>query len=302
MSHEERRKAAKQAFDDVELDDGARRRSLDRLFAAMQARYELEIGWYHTYANRSQGWSRLVRTGAAFFGGASILLVAVGAFADSLWPCATLPAANVATISAVVAGLILLIDQVGQITPSYTRWRVAEYRLRVHRLDFETAFRRAFGAKAEAEIDRNVFNEANSMASEAFGDVMEEILKETESWQQGVEKGLEVLQQRLAKAETEGRTRTKEAAAKQEEREREQEAVGLTVVVAKDGRTGPLKVEIRSALDSSPVASSKVQPGQTAGFAVLPGLYEARLLDAAGDTIGSRTQRIPSGNDAQIDL
>jgi hypothetical protein len=247
------RDSAREQFHAVRFDPASPKASLEGLLNKALARFDVEIGWYDRHAGRRRFASAVIRTTAVVLAAVSIALLDIAAFLPEALPADGIKGvapASWATLSALGAGIVLMIDQVGQVTKRYTRWRLIEYKLRIHRVDFEAQFLKAFGAKPDSEVTANLFNEAKAMATEAYGDVLDEIHAETESWKEGVEAGIELLRERLKTIKTEARSRVERATEKretersaQEEKEKDEQLqrapVALNVTVEKlDGRGG----------------------------------------------------------------
>lgn len=313
--YENKRDTAHQQFIAVPFDAAQRKMSLDELFAKALARYDVEIGWYDKHAGRRRIWSGAVRILAVGLGGASALLLDFSAFSVGSGVTAVFgpEATAIATVLAVLAGIVLLYDLVFSITKRYTRWRVTEYRIRIMRAGFEVAYLNGFGHLTDAKIDEKVFNDAKTMAAKDFSTVLEEIKAETESWQQDLESAMTSLRQRIETTSQEARkaveeTATKMAADEREkqqklvEEKRKQEPVILNVLIEQsDGRVAPLSLV---AIDKDGAISKRItdaSPGRTYPFVLPPGPYAFRLLDMADKELNAKAKRLVSEKRRRLD-
>lgn len=314
--YEKGRDNAKLALDQLQFDNDNRIDSLRDVCAKSLARYDAEIEWYDGHADRRRFLSGAIRLITVLLGTASILLINVRAFdtkfaEDGLFGL-DLPA--LATAFAIIAGGVLLVDLVFQVTPRYARWRVIEYTIRIMRTAFEVKFNKQFGALANDGIDGSIFNNAKILAIESFKDVEEEIKAETERWQQNLDKAMTTLQQKIDKTAEEVKKTAKDVSTstlaaekerqKSEEQERKKvEPVLLDVTLAEDAtRAWPLTLVVLDKRGEEIKRKSNAAPGQTLPFTLVPGPYVFRLIDKVDEEITSKSKRVEPETDAALSI
>lgn len=314
--YETGRDNAKRALDQLQFDKDNQTESLRDVCTKSLARYDAEIEWYDGHADRRRFLSGAIRLIAVLLGTASILLINVRAFdtgfAENGVFGLELPA--VATACAIIAGGVLLLDLVFQVTPRYARWRVIEYTIRIMRTAFEVEFNKQFGALADNKIDGGTFNKARILAIESFKAVEEEIKAETESWQQNLDKAMATLQQKIdktaedvKKTSKEVSTRTLAAEKERQELEKQErkkvEPVLLDVTIAEDAtRTLPSTLVVLDKRGEEIKRKLNARPGQTYPFTLVPGPYVFRLLDKADKEITSKSKRMAPETDETISI
>lgn len=314
--YEKLRDTTKHALEKLRFNENEKIKNIQEICTKSLARYDAEIEWYDGHADRRRFLSGAIRFITVFLGTASILLINVRAFdskfAENGFFGLELPA--VATAFAIIAGGILLLDLVFQITPRYTCWRVMEYTIRILRTTFEVEFNKKFGALEVDKLDEKTFNEAKIFAIESFKNVETEIKAETESWQKNLNNSMKSLQQKIDKTADEVNKTVREVATstlttekerqKQEEKEKKRvEPVLLDVTLAKDAaRVEPLTLVIANKSGEEIRRKSNATPGQTVPFLLVPGPYIFRLLDKADKEIASKSLRLVSEKDSILSI
>ncbi len=314
--YEKERDNAKQEFEQLQFDDGKKLECLRQICYKTLDRYDAEIEWFDAHADRRRFGSGAIRFIAVLLGTASLTLINIRAFDTAF---ATngffgIQLSAIATALALVAGGILLLDTVFQVTPRYACWRVMEYTIRILRTTFEAEFNKTYGALDEDKIDRTVFNKAKILAIESFKNVEAEIKAETERWQQNLDSAMKTLQQKIDKtvedvsktAEEVSKKASEEEKARREKEEQEgkkKEPVGLEVTIAKEGaRQHPLTLVVVNHKDTDRQTKQNASPGQKVSFSLIPGLYILRLLDKSGNEIISVSKRLKPENDETLAL
>lgn len=318
------RDKAQKEFEGLTFEEDRRQASLQDLCTKTLARYDAEIDWYDRHADRRRIASGAVRIVAVVLGTLSVLFLNLRAFSASAdlasisIPVVGWEPTTAATGGAIVAGGVLLLDNVFQITARYARWRVAEYTTRVMRSSFEIEFLKQYGVLAEDQIDLSTFQQAKAMALEKFKAVQEEIKAETESWQQGLDKAMTALRQKIEKDTEEAKKATLEAAKADQarhatEKEKEQkrqemelakrEPVLLDVTIEEAGR--PADSLMLLVLDKRKRELERVsdaKPGQTRPFPLIPGPYTVHLFDPTGALLTAKSIRLDPGVDSTLTI
>ncbi len=174
-TYKHKRADAETEFDNLQFCKTKKKDSLNHVYTKLLVRYDAEITWYDTHASRRRWWSGTVRLLAVIL--VTISLVFINARAFSSAPGSGTPYDTLlsffglnfneltafAVMIAIIAGGILLLDLVFQITARYARWRVTEYKIRIMRTAFEIAFLSKYGTKQEDQITLDVFNNARIM-------------------------------------------------------------------------------------------------------------------------------------------
>ncbi len=317
------RDTAQRAFDNLGFDADDKRTSLQEVCIRTLARYDAEINWYDKHADRRRIASGAVRIVAVVLGTLSALFLNIRVFSVSPAPIedtirATgtgLELTTMATAVAIVAGGVLLLDAVFQITARFARWRVAEYTIRVMRSDFEIEFFKVYGALEEGQIEPSTFSDARAMAAGKFKAVQEVIKAETESWQQGLDKVMTELRQKIEKgtdeaktALVEARTASEEAYRERQKKEEEETAkrepvlLDVTIEAPAAGRPAPLTLVVQDKRKREVERAAPATPGQTFSFALPPGPYTVHLLGPGDVQVNARSKRLAPATDATLDI
>lgn len=313
--YEKKRESAKHELEQLRFNEEETIKNFQDICTKSLAQYDAEIEWYDGHADRRRFFSGFIRIIVVLLGTASILFINVRAFDSDFAKNGLfgleLPA--IATALAIIAGGLLLLDQVFQVTRRYACWRVMEYTIRILRTNFEVEFYKKFGALEQEEISLNMFNKAKLFAIEKFKDVETEIKTETERWQEGLDNAMKTLQQKIDKTTEEAKNVAKEVSEstvvaekdrqKLQEDEKRKKPVLLNVTVAKEGeRTKPLTLVVVDKRDEEVKRDSNKAPGQTIAYALVPGPYIFRLLDATDREINAKSKRLEPETDTTLSI
>ena len=179
---------------------------------------------------------------------------------------------------------------------------------------WEVSYLGVFGDKSDADISWGIFSEAKLMAAKAFEKVLEEIMAETESWQQDLESAMTSLRQRIETTTQEAREAVETAVTKvaadeqakkqkeEEEKQKKKPVIFNVSVAASDDRRIPLSL---IAIDENGDIKKKfadATPGRTYPFILPPGPYTFRLLDSTDKELDAVAKRLMPQKDDNLSI
>lgn len=192
--------------------------AVDNLVTATLAALRREIDWYRRRADARRLGSQAVRAGALILSVTAALLVQASALPQSglearvdVWldPLGLTPA-FLALAALILAGALVAADRLGHVTAGFTRFRLAEYRLRRGEAKFLAGVSAALAAAGRP--DRATFDRLKALAFAAIDESYAVVTAETEEHGEMTRGALADLVSSLAAQQTASLTRVEAAA------------------------------------------------------------------------------------------
>ncbi len=308
----------------VPYTDGNEVNSMQALFEAAVKDHTKVISFYETRAKLCRVGSILSR-GVAILagGGAAVLLnplIVVGIDAYTTASFTEADGVRMASILAIAAGVVLMLDFGFGFTRKYTNWNVVAFELAFERAKFMAAFRKLYLSQG-ADTSAAAFDEAKTLCDETFEDFRDKQVEETTTWAANTQSVMEALRKQNKTLQSTTQTASTAAAKKANDiaatkslekaaaaaaekaaaaaAAAEKAAAGLTILVeeTEDRKGKTLKVVVDS--NGTPVWTQEFQAGESNGKFLRKGPYTVTLfvdgIDRASSAVtltGDKTETI----------
>ncbi len=269
----------------VHYKDGSGANSMQKLFDAAVVDHTKVISFYEKRASWFRTGSIVARGVAILAGGAAavllnpLIVVAIDDYTASSFTEAD--GVRMASILAIVAGVVLMLDFGYGFTQKYTNWNVVAFELAFERAEFMTAFRKLYlfqGSNTSAAA----FDEAKSLCDETFKDFRAKQVEETTTWAANTQAVMEALRKQNKTLQSTTQTASNAASKKASDAAaaaaEARVTAGLTILVkeTEDRKGKTLKVVVDS--NGAPVWTQEFQAGESNGKFLRKGLYTVTLF------------------------
>ena len=279
---------------------------MQELFDAAVLDHTNVISFYETGAKWFRTGSILARGVAILAGGtAAVLLnplIVVGIDAYTTASFTEADGVRMASILAIVAGVVLMLDFGYGFTRKYTNWNVVAFELAFERAEFMAAFRKLYLSQG-SDTSAAAFDEAKSLCDETFKDFRAKQVEETTTWAANTQAAMEAIRKQNKTLQSTAQTASTAAAKKANDAAAAaaaaRETAGLTILVkeTEDRKGKTLKVVVDS--NGAPVWTQEFQAGESNGKFLRKGPSTVTLfvdgVDRASSAVtlaGDKTEKI----------